>query len=139
MPSAETSSRAAWPPKLFREQPTAMKVAGLLAGPIIFGAICGWLVGVSEVAYTVLTLLAIFGGIAAGYEHDTLGGGAARGAFIGAVFSLTICVVHRVIGSDSLANTPDPIELIVPVFVVISLVLGMVGAALRRRAESTGD
>lgn len=136
MPPAESGSRAAWPPQLFSEQPTAIKAAGLFAGPIIFGVICGLMVSVSEIAYVVLTLLGIFGGLAAGYEHDTLRGGAARGAFIGAVFSLTICEVHRLTGNDSVANTPDPIELIVPVFVVISLVLGTSGAALRRRAES---
>jgi hypothetical protein len=125
-----------WPPPLYRDQPRAQQIAGPLVGPIVFGIICGWLLGVSELVYTVLTLLAILGGIAAGYEHDSLLGGAARGAFIGTLFSLTICETHRIIGNDSLANTPKPIELIIIVFAVISLVLGVIGAALRRRAEA---
>lgn len=125
-----------WPPLLYRDQPRAQQIAGPLAGPIILGIVCGWLLGVSELVYTVLTLGAILGGILAGYEHDSLLGGAARGAFIGALFSLTICETHRLIGNDSLANTPKPIELLVPVFAIISLVLGLTGAALRRRSEA---
>ncbi|MFT4049893.1 MAG: hypothetical protein QM648_08645 [Solirubrobacterales bacterium] len=118
---------------LWSKQPTAQRVLGVTLGPIIFGAICGWLVGVSGAIYTVLTLLAILGGLAAGYEHTTVGAGALRGLFIGTLFALTICETHRLIGNDSLANTPDPIELIVPVFAVISAILGTIGATLRRR------
>ena len=126
----------AWPPPLYSNQPGWRKIAGPTIGPILFGVICGWLLGVSEIVYTVLTLLAILGGIAAGYEHISLLGGAARGAFIGALFSLAICETHRLIGNLSQASTPKPIELLVPVFTVISLVLGVIGAALRRRHET---
>jgi hypothetical protein len=125
-----------WPPLLYRDQPRAQQIAGPLAGPIVVGIVCGWLLGVSAVAYYVLTLSAIIGGILAGYEHDSLVGGAARGAFIGFLFSLSICEMHRLIGNDALANTPKPIELIIPVFTVISLVLGVIGATLRRRTEA---
>jgi hypothetical protein len=121
---------------LFPEQNTAERVFGLLIGPILLGAICGWLLGVTEIGYTVLTLLAILGGLAAGYEHATLGSGALRGLWGGTLFSLTICEVHRLIGNDSLASTPKPIEIIVIVFAVISMILGLIGAALRRKREN---
>src|SRR3954468_842584 len=125
-----------WPPKLFPDQSTAERIFGLLIGPIVLGAICGWLLGVTEVGYVVLTTLAIAGGLAAGYEHATLGSGALRGLWGGTLFSLTICEVHRLIGNNSLATTPKPIEIIVIVFALISMVLGIIGAALRRKREN---
>lgn len=127
-----------WPPKLFPDQSAAERFFGLIVGPILLGAICGWLLGVTEIGYTVLTLLAILGGLAAGYEHATLGSGALRGLWGGTLFSLTICEVHRLIDTDSLATTPKPIEIIVPIFAVISMILGMIGARARRKREAAG-
>ena len=121
---------------MFPDQNAAERVFGLLIGPVLLGVICGWLLGVTEVGYTVLTVLAILGGLAAGYEHSTLGSGALRGLWGGALFSLTICEVHRLIGNDSLATTPKPIEIIVIVFAAIGSVLGLIGAALRRKREN---
>jgi hypothetical protein len=125
-----------WPPKLFPEQSAAERIFGLFVGPVLLGAICGWLLGETEVGYTVLTLLSILGGLAAGYEHATLRSGALRGLWGGTLFSLTICEVHRLIDTDSLATTPKPIELIVPIFAVISMFLGLIGARARRKRES---
>ena len=34
-----------WPPPLLAERPPALRVAVVLVGPIVFGAICGWLLG----------------------------------------------------------------------------------------------
>ena len=125
-----------WPPKLFPDQSTAERAFGLFVGPVLLGAICGWLLGVTEIGYTVLTLLAILGGLAAGYEHTTPRSGILRGLWGGTLFSLTICEVHRLIDTDSLATTPKPIEIIVPIFAGISMILGYLGARSRRKRET---
>lgn len=122
-----------WPPKLFPDQSTAERIFGLLIGPILLGAICGWLLGVTEIGYTILTLLSVLGGLAAGYEHDTPRAGALRGLWGGTLFALAICEVHRIIGNNSLATTPKPIEIIVPIFALISCGLGAFGASRRRK------
>jgi hypothetical protein len=125
-----------WPPKLLPEQSAAERIFSLVLGPILLGAICGWLLGVTEIGYTILTLLSILGGLAAGYEHTTPRAGALRGLWGGTLFSLTICEVHRLIDTDSLATTPKPIELIVPIFAIISTILGLLGARSRRKRET---
>src|SRR4051812_2245667 len=125
-----------WPPKLFPDQSTAERIFGLLIGPILLGAICAWLLGVTEIGYTVLTLLAVIGGVAAGYEHDSPRAGALRGLWGGALFSLTICELHRLIGNDAKADVPDPIELIIIAFALIGCALGAFGASRRRKREN---
>jgi uncharacterized membrane protein YoaK (UPF0700 family) len=124
-----------WPPKLFGEQSTAERIFALFIGPVALGAICGWLLGVTEIGYTVLTVLAVLGGLGAGYEHVRIRDGALRGLWGGTLFGLAICEVHRLIGNNSTASTPKPIEIIVIVFAAISVVLGVIGSALRRRRE----
>lgn len=125
-----------WPPKLFPDQSAAERVFGLFIGPVLLGAICGWLLGVTEIGYTALTVLSILGGLGAGYEHATPRSGALRGLWGGALFALTICEVHRLIDTDSLATTPKPIEIIVPIFAIFGSLLGMIGARARRKREN---
>jgi hypothetical protein len=132
----EETKSGNWPPKLFAEQSTGERFVGLIVGPIVLGLICGWLVGVSGAIYTVITLLAILGGLAAGYEHVSLIGGAARGAWGGALFALTISETHRAIGNLAKASTPKPIEEIIIIFAIFSAVLGLIASALRRRREN---
>lgn len=125
-----------WPPKLLRDQSTAERVIALAIGPILLGVICGWLLGATEVGYIVLTALAALAGVTVGFEHDSPRAGALRGLWGGALFSLTICEVHRLLGAEALADVPDPIELIVPVFALIGSALGAFGAARRRKLEN---
>ena len=66
-------------PELLRQRPVIAQVLMPTVVPAAFGAICGWLLGVSEVAYTILTILAIAGGYAAGFEHQGWKEGAIRG------------------------------------------------------------
>jgi hypothetical protein len=122
-----------WPPKLLRDQSTAERVFALALGPILLGAVCGWLLGATEIGYIILTTLAALGGYAAGYEHDSPRAGMLRGLWGGSLFALTICEVHRLLGEKPLAEVPDPIELIVFVFALIGAALGAFGAARRRK------
>jgi hypothetical protein len=118
-----------------RDQSTAERVFALLIGPILLGAICGWLLGVTEIGYTILTLLAVIGGVAAGYEHDRPRAGALRGLWGGALFGISICEVHRIIGEPATAEVPEPIELIAIVFALIGCALGALGAYQRHKRE----
>jgi hypothetical protein len=131
MPPAETGSRAAWPPQLFREQPLAMKVAGLLVGPLLFGAICGWLLGVNKTAYLVLSILALLGGYAAGTEHKGAGQGALRGLVGGTLFGAMILLVNEALDKAPKADLPDPKIILVAITAGIGVILGTLGGRAR--------
>lgn len=124
-----------WPPKLFSDQSAAERAFALILGPILLGVICGWLLGVTEIGYVALTTLSILGGLAAGYEYASLRAAALRGLWGGSLFALTISEVHRLIDTDSLAITPKPIEIIVPIFAIFGSLFGVIGARARRKRE----
>ena len=104
----------------------------VLALPALFGAICGVLLGVSAAAYTVLTLLGILGGLAAGYDHATPSEGALRGVAAGSLFGTFILLGHAIAGTHAKAKLPEP-HIVLPIATtLISIVLGMIGGAIRR-------
>jgi hypothetical protein len=106
--------------------------------PIVFGAICGWLLGVNEVAYLVLSLLAIAGGYVAGQEHEGAGQGAIRGVAGGALFGASILLVHGATGEEAKAELPEPEILLVAITTVAGLILGAVGGRNREKKEEEG-
>ena len=102
--------------------------------PSLYGAICGVMLGVSGGVYTVLTLLGILGGVAAGYDHPTASEGALRGFAGGALFGTFILLAHAVAGTDAKTKLPDP-HIVLPIATtLISVVLGAIGGALRARS-----
>jgi len=105
----------------------------VLALPALFGAICGVLLGISGGVYTVLTLIAILGGIAAGYDHPTASQGALRGVAGGALFGTFILLAHAITGDHAKAKLPEPHILLPIATAVISVGLGAIGGALRAR------
>jgi hypothetical protein len=122
-----------WPPKHLASQPRAIQIGTLLIGPILAGIVCGWLLGESKTGYLIATTVLILGGLAAGYEHDTLKGGALRGLWGGLVFGATIAATHAIIGGVEKADVPHPVILLAVLFGAISTVLGVIGAAIKRR------
>jgi hypothetical protein len=128
-----SSQTQVWPPVLLAERPRALQIALPIVGPVLLGVFCGWLLGESKAGYLIVTTLGILGGLHAGYEHNTTRGGALRGVSGGVLFALAIAETWRLIGADAKADVPHPIELLVLIFGAISTVLGIVGAALRRR------
>lgn len=119
-------------PELLRERPLVLQVLLPVLVPAAFGAICGWLLGVSELAYTILTVLAIAGGYFAGFEHHGWKEGAIRGFVGGALFGAFILITHDATGKTAKAKLPDPHIVLVVITTVFGVVLGAFGG--RRRA-----
>jgi hypothetical protein len=122
-------------PPLLSERPEGLQIVLAIVVPATFGAICGYLLGVSEPAYLVLTILAIAGGFGAGLEHDGPREGALRGFTGGILFGTFILVLHEVTGADAKADLPHPQGLLVVLTTVFGMGLGALGG--RSRAKRT--
>jgi len=108
----------------------------VLGGPIIFGLICGFLLGISESAYLIASVLAILGGFFAGYEHEGGRDGALRGVIGGTLFGSFILIGHEIHGHEAKADLPDPSVLLIVITAVFGSVLGAIGGRVRSRAEA---
>jgi hypothetical protein len=137
VPRPEPAEKESKLPPLLSSRPLPLQVvlAGLV--PATFGAICGWLLGVSEVAYIVAAVpVAIVGGVAAGFEHTVPRQAAVRGLIGGALFGGFILIVHELTGKAAKAKLPDPPIVLAVVTAVFGSGLGAFGAGLRRDAEA---
>jgi hypothetical protein len=113
-----------------------------LAGavPLAFGALCGWLLGVNEIAYLVASVLAIGGGYFAGKEHDGAAEGALRGLVGGSLFGAGILLVHEATGEEPKADLPEPAALLLVITVGFGIVLGALGGrATHQQIESGAE
>jgi hypothetical protein len=136
VPRAERAESGSKLPPLLASRPLPMQVVVAGFVPAAFGAICGWLLGVSEVAYLVLAVpVAILGGVVAGFEHTVPWQGAIRGFIGGALFGGFILIVHELTGKAAKAHLPDPPVVLAAVTAVFGSGLGALGASWRRDAE----
>jgi hypothetical protein len=126
-------------PELLRQRPLAAQVLMPTLVPAAFGAICGWLLGVNELAYTILTILAIAGGYAAGFEHNGWKEGAIRGLVGGALFGAFILIVNEATGKDPKADLPDPHIVLVALTTAFGVGLGALGGRRRAAIIEAGD
>ena len=123
-------------PPLLSSRPVPLRVVVAGVVPAVFGAICGWLLGVNEVAYIVLSApVAILGGVLAGLEHTDSRGAAVRGLIGGALFGGFILIVHELTGKEPKAHLPEPPIVLAAVTAVVGSALGAIGARWRRDAE----
>jgi hypothetical protein len=113
-------------------------VAALIV-PTIFGGITGWVLGVNEPAYVVLTLLGIGGGYFAGFEHEGAKTGALRGVFGGSLFGASILLVHEATGAEPKAHLPHPEILLVGITTAFGVALGAMGGRRRQQLEEAGE
>lgn len=126
-------------PPLFLSHPQGVQYALALGPPILFGLLCGWLLGVSEPIYLLLSVLAVGGGFAAGLEHSGSGEGALRGVCGGLLFGTFILVGHEVSGLEEKSTLPEPEVLLVVLTTGFGVLLGALGGRTRgRREERTG-
>lgn len=121
-------------PPLLVERPQSGQIALALVVPFIFGAVAGIFLGVSEVVYLALSLLAVLGGIAAGFEHVGVLAGAKRGVLGGFLFGSGILIAFELTGGEARVGLPEPAILLIVVTTLIGAALGALGGAVRIRS-----
>jgi hypothetical protein len=124
-------------PPFLRSRPIPVQVVLVAGVPAAFGALCGWILGVNETAYLVLSLLALIGAYVAGREHPNGREAALRGAIAGAFFGGGILLVHEATGKEPKADLPEPEILLLAVTVVVSALAGAFGGMDRKRLEES--
>lgn len=120
----------------FSDLPRAIQIQLAGVGPLLFGAVVGFMLGESEAGYWALTGLSVVGGIAGGLDHASLRAAAARGMVAGALFGAGIVVAHDIADNAALAKVPSPLVLLVAIAAVVGAGLGTVGGLLRARAAA---
>lgn len=120
----------------FAERSPAEQAIGGLVIPVLFGAVCGVVLGWSAAAYWVLQLVAALGGVAAGFEHRGARAGAVRGVVGGLLFGAGVLLGHAVAGTDATIDSAAPAFLPV-ITAVLGSAFGAAGGA-RRRAYDAG-
>jgi hypothetical protein len=120
-------------PPLLSSWPPAMQFVLVVGLPCGFGALCGVLLGQSEAAYLIVSILAIAGGFNAGLEHADGRAGALRGVAGGTQFGAFILIAHELEGSSAKADLPHPAILLVVVTAGLGALLGYLGGRTRAR------
>jgi len=124
-------------PPLLGERTRALEFVLLVVVPSVGGAIGGVLLGVSEIAYLVYSVLAVAAGYFGGLEHVGGWNGFYRGLIGGLLFGNFILIAHGVgFDSEPKAHLPDPDVLLVVITTVLGCLLGALGG--RSRAKRHG-
>ena len=126
-------------PPLLSSRPVPARI--LLAGvvPLLYGGLCGWVLGVNEVVYIILSApLAMLGQIVAGFDHSGARNGAIRGLISGALFGAGILAVHELTGDEPKVHLAEPKIILVAVTAVFGSGLGAIGANWRKETEERG-
>jgi hypothetical protein len=120
-------------PPLLSSRPVGIQFLLANVLPCVTGALCGVLLGVSGLAYLVLSVLAIAGGYFAGLEHRDAAEGMGRGILGGIQFGSFILLAHELEGSAAKADLPHPAILLVVLTTVFGAILGALGGRTRER------
>ncbi|HEX3277406.1 MAG TPA: hypothetical protein VHR40_02720 [Thermoleophilaceae bacterium] len=118
----------------FSELPAAAQFQIAVLGPILVGAICGFLLGESAAGWWIAQGAGAVGGVAGGFEHRGARAGARRGLLAGVLFGLGIVIADAISANPHQAKAPDPIALILPIAAVVGSCLGALGGSLRARS-----
>lgn len=121
---------------LLLDRPFAAQVVLAIVVPVLFGLLVGFVLGVSEAGYLVLSLLGILGGLVAGYDHLGSDQGFVRGVIGGLLFGVAILVGHSVFGQEAKATLPQPHAVLVVITTVLGAILGAIGGARREKAQA---
>ncbi len=124
-------------PPLLDERTAGQELLLVVIVPSLYGAVTGVMLGVSEIAYTILAILGIAGGYAAGLEHAGARFGAYRGLVGGMQFGVWILLAHDVLfDSEPKAELLHPEILLVAITTGFGVVLGALGARHRARLDA---
>jgi hypothetical protein len=122
-------------PPLFRERPRVVQIFLGLIAPPAFGAVCGYLLGVSQPWFNIAMVLAGVGGIGAGFEHLGARDGARRGIVGGVLFAAALLACFGLRARPALVPLPLSLPAMVVVYAVMGAPLGALGGRLRQRSE----
>ena len=117
----------------FSRLPRAVRLQLAIAQPAVFGALGGFLLATDATAYWILTVVAVLGGLAGGFDHSTGRGAAGRGLLSGSAFGAGLISAYAFHGGVALVEIPSPAGLLVPIAAGSGVVLGIAGSALRRK------
>jgi hypothetical protein len=121
-------------PPLFEERPFWLQVAGGIVVPLVFGLVCGFALGWSEILYYVLAgPIAILGGFLGGIEHRGADDGLVRGVIGGLIFGSFILIGHEIANNEPKAHLPDPQGGLVFATSLGGAILGALGGYWRSR------
>ena len=120
--------------KLLKDRSTGQEAIAVVVVPLVFGAITGVMLGISEPVYLVLTLLGILGGFAAGLEHEYALEGFYRGLLGGLLFGTGILLAHGLADTEAKAHLPEPETLLIAITAGFGAVLGALGGRMRERS-----
>jgi hypothetical protein len=122
-------------PASFSDLPRAVQVQLAGIGPLLLGAVVGFMLGVSEAGFWILTALSVVGGVAGGLDHAELRAATARGLVAGCLFGVGTVVAHEIAGDAALATVPSPIALLVAIDATAGAILSTLGGLLRARTR----
>ena len=120
-------------PTLLKDRSNAEEAFIVVAVPLLFGGVTGWVLGLSEPIYLVLSLLGILGGLAAGLEHEYGLEGFYRGLLGGLLFGFGILLAHGIADTEAAAELPEPEVLLIAITAGFGAVLGALGERTRER------
>jgi hypothetical protein len=119
----------------FAERSLAERVVGALVVPVLFGVLCGVVLGWSAAGYWALQVVATVGGVAGGFEHHGAAAGARRGVAGGLLFGASVLLGHALAGTDAEVSL-GPVPALLP---AVTATFGCVLGALGGRGRSAFD
>jgi hypothetical protein len=126
-------------PPLLADRPPALRFALTYVTPAVAGFLAGLTLGLSLAAWTIANVLATLGGLGGGFEHDTLGGAARRGAIGGLLFGTCLALADATAVGDRVATIVEPTFLHPLLTATVGTLLSIAGAALRLRVVRRRD
>ena len=128
-------------PHLWASRPWPLRIVLATVPSAAYGALCGWVLGESEVAYIILAIpVAILLQLLVGLEHRNRAEAAARGFVAGACFGGFILIVNQLlIDTEPKFHIEDPKWQLAIVTAVFGAGLAWLGAGLRGQLEQPGS
>jgi hypothetical protein len=122
----------------FAERSPLERAIGALVVPLVFGAVCGVVLGWTAAGYWALQVLAVLGGLLGGFEHRGAAEGARRGAVSGLIFGAGILLGHALAGTSAEVSLGSVPALLPVITGAGGCALGAIGGARRAALARTG-